>query len=494
MKNKKFFRPHKLCLAFLAVSVVILLAGQCFLRAGYPRSSISLNVQEGDIAQLQAFDLQGVWRQDEDTALAFSLRENTVTVSPQLHGQNSDGLPLWLQSTLCAPDEEIPLVDEQAESGSVSGYRGAFFLRFPYSGMQYTSFSDQLEMICTMYVTDGTDRSARFSLGTVQLAQPETVTAQLYDKIRAGNSHSYLVSSSWLQEENAALLPEVSIISSREQVCLYVGPHGEEPGSICLVREFVPEDQALQQISTVQVHGVNVPSLTQPYGAVEETCSFEAGEILADCQGWDNARLANGRQWLLTVDGENQVYLRILDSEGYPVARLPLDVTAEAEQTVTVLPTMRKDEAVFTVTDENGGKAVALRIEDDAVTISNIWDLAAGETLLTAGFSADGAQLMTVYENREELNGTVPLSVLEYYTNTAEIENRDCKAQLATGWHIQISAKQNLDEPLFVADLNFGIPQQGRENVWGKGIYETEFSPSFCQVVGVWQSNKEDAQ
>lgn len=495
MKNKKVFRPHKLCLILLAVCIAVLLAGQCFLRAGYPRDSISLEIQSGDASQLQGFDLQGVWRQNEDAALEFSLRDGAVTVSPQLNGQTADGLPLMLQNTLCVPDAEIPAVDAQAEGGATRGYSGAFFLRFGYSGMQYTAMSDRLEMICTLRVTDGTDRSVRFSLGTVQLAQPETVMAQLYDGSRASDAYSYLVNENWLTDENAALLPDISALSSREQVRLYVGPHGEEPGGIYVVREYLTRNQVLEQVSGVQVHGVEVLSQTQPYGKIEETCSFEQGERLADCQDWVNARLADGRQFLLTVDENNQMYLRILDSEGRSAGRLPLDMTVEAEQKVAILPAMRQDEAIFTVTGENGDTAVVLRIRDDNVTMAKTWTVQAEQTLLTAGFNEDASKLMAVYEKKETLRGTVPSSVQRYYkTDSYGEENWDCEEQMVTGWQIQVCTAQDLDTPVLTASLDFGVPQQGRALVWWNGLYGEGFTSSFCKVTGVWQNTKGDAQ
>lgn len=495
MKNKKVFRPHKLCLILLAVCIAVLLAGQCFLRAGYPRDSISLDIQSGDASQLQGFDLQGVWRQNEDAALEFSLQDGGVTVSPQLSGQCADGLPLMLQNTLCVPDAEIPAVDAQAEGGATRGYSGAFFLRSGYSGMQYTAMSDRLEMICTLRVTDGTDRSVRFSLGAVQLAQPETVMAQLYDGNRTDDAHSYLVNNNWLTDENAALLPDISVLSNREQVRLYVGPHGEEPGGIYVVREYLTREQVLEQVSDVQVHGVEVLSQTQPYGKIEETCSFEQGERLADCQDWVNARLADGRQFLLTVDENNRMYLRILDSEGRSAGRLPLDMTVEAGQKVAILPAMRKDEAIFTVTGEDGGAAMVLRIQDDSVTAAKTWTVQAGQTLLTAGFNEDASKLMTVYEKTETLRGTVPSSVQRYYkTDSYGEENRDCEEQVATGWQIEVCATQDLDTPVVAASLEFGIPQQGRVLVWWNGLYGEGLTPSFCKVMGAWQNTKEDAQ
>lgn len=494
MKNKKILRPHKCCLTLLAASAAVLLVGQCFLRVGFPRDGIRLNVQEGDISQLQAFDLHGVWRQDEDTVLDFALGEPGVTVTPRLQGETSESLPLWLQRTFCVPDEEIPMVDSQADSGATRGYRGAFFLRFPYSGVQYTAMSDHVELVYTVSVTDGSNRSVRFSLGKFQLPRQETVTAQLYDGQRVEESHSYLIVNTWMEEEMEVQFPELTAISSRDQVLLYVTPYGETPGGLYTIEEFVPNDQAAQQVSKVQIHGMELPSLTQPYGKVEETCTFEPGEKLAECRGWDYARLENERQWLVTCDDENQLYLRIVNAEGKPVVRLPLNLAAEEEQAVTVLPAMRTDEAVFTVTEENGGKAVVLRIKDDAVTVANVWDLAAEDVLLTAGFNEDGAELMTVYEKREDLSGTVPPSVQQYYNGKTESGNLDCTVPLATGWQIRISSVSDPVEPVFEADLDFGIPQQGRETVWGKGIYETYFSPSqaFCRVSEVWQRVKED--
>lgn len=495
MKTKMIRRPHRLCLSLLAAGAVVLLAGQCFLRAGFPRDGIRLNIQEGDVSQLQEFDLQGVWRQDNDTALDFTLGENGVTVTPRLQGELSEGLPLWLQRTFCVPDEEIPQVDSRADSGATSGYRGAFFLRFPYSGVQYTAMSDQVELIYTVSVTDGSDRSVRFSLGEFQLPHQETVTAQLYDGQRAEESHSYLIVNTWLEEEMKDQFPEVTAISSRDQVLLYVTPYGETPGALYSIQEFVPNDQAAQQVSKVQIHGMELPSLTQPYGKVEETCTFESGEKLAECRGWHYARLENNRQWLVTCDAENQLYLRIVDKEGKPVARFPLELTVEEDQTVTVLPAMRTDEAVFTVTGENGGKAVVLRIKDDDLASANVWDLTAEDSLLTAGLNEDSTELMTVYENREDLSGTVPPSVQQYYNGKSASGNQDCTVQQATGWQVRIFSVSDLVEPVFSGNLDFGIPQQGRENVWAKGIYETYYSPlqAFCQVSEVWQRVKEDA-
>ena len=347
MKTKKILRPHRLCLSLLAAGAAVLLAGQCFLRAGFPRDGIRLNIQEGDASQLQSFDMQGVWRQDDDTALAFALGGNGVTVTPQLRGEKSEGIPLWLERTFCVPDEEIPQVDSRADGGAINGYRGAFFLRFPYSGIQYTAMSDLVELIYTVSVTDGSDRSVRFSLGEFRLPHQETVTAQLYDDQRAEESHSYLVVNTWMEEEMEAQFPEVTAISSRDQVLLYVTPYGETPGCLYTVQEFAPNDQAAQQVSKVQIHGMELPSLTQPYGKVEETCTFEPGEKLAECRGWNYARLENNRQWLVTCNAENQLYLRIVDAEGKPVVRLPLSLTVEEGQTVTVLPAMRTDEAVL---------------------------------------------------------------------------------------------------------------------------------------------------
>lgn len=491
MKQTKTFRPHKICLGVVAASAAILLAGQGFLQMGYPRNAISLQTETGDAALLQGFTLQGFW-QGESADLAFTLQNGKITTSPQLTEQDTGGLPLWLQQKYCVPDAEILQVDQEAEASFGYAYGGAFFLRSGYQSVQYSARTDQLEAVCTLAVTDGSDRSVRFSLGDVQLQQPVNVTAELAEKATASVSHSYQIDFPQGLEESIQI-PEVVLLGSLGEVGLYIGPTGTEPGGVYLVREFLSEEQVAQQVSKVQIHGIEVPSATEPYGKLEKVCAFETGESLVNCQNWTEARL-DGEQWLLTQDAEGTLYLRILDVEYRPLACLPLNLSVGAGQNVTILPPMRTDEAVFTMTDETGaGTAVVLRLADRRVTAEKTWNFTAETAPLTAGFSTDGSHLMVIQQNMESLTGTVPAAVREHYTQSAEeAGDISCTAQLATGWQIQVFDVRSLEHPQLTADLEFGIPQWGRQNVWRQGLYGDVSSPAFCHVVGAWQTVKED--
>lgn len=492
MKQKKTFRPHKICLGVLAVSAAILLAGQGFLQMGYPRNAISLQTKNGDAALLQDFTLQGFW-QGESADLSFTMQNGNITTSPQLTEPDTGGLPLWLQQKYCVPDAEIPQIDQNAETSFGYAYGGAFFLRSGYQSVQYSAQTDHLEAVCTLSVTDGSDRSVRFSLGNVQLRQPVNVTAELAEKATTSISHSYQLDSLQILD-SIAQAPEVVLLGSLGEVGLYIGPNGNNPGGVYLVREFLSEEQVAQQVSKVQIHGIEVPSATEPYGELEKVCSFEAGESLVNCQNWTEARL-DGEQWLLTQDAEGKLYLRMLDAEYRPLACLPLNLSVGNGQTVTILPSMRTDEAVFTMTDETGaGTVVVLRLAEREVTAEKTWNFTAETAPLTAGFSTDGSHLMVVQQNRESLTGMVPAAVREHYTQSAdEAGDISCTAQLATGWRIQVFDVQSMEQPQLTADLEFGIPQWGRQNVWRQGLYGDASSPAFCHVVGAWKTVKEDA-
>lgn len=491
MKQTKTFRPHKICLGIAAVSAAVLLAGQGFLQMGYPKSAIRLQTKTGDAALLQDFTLQGLW-QGENANLAFTLQNGKITTSPELTEQDTGGLPLWLQQRYCVPDAEIPQLDLEAETSFGYAYGGAFFLRSGYQLVQYSAWTDHLEAVCTLAVTDGSDRSVRFSLGNVQLQQPVNVTAELAEKATASVSHSYQSDSPQILEESTQT-PEVVLLGSLGEVGLYIGPNDNNPGGVYLVREFLSEEQVVQQVSKVQIHGIEVPSATEPYGELEKVCSFKAGESLVNCQNWTEARL-NGEQWLLTQDAEGTLYLRVLDAEYRPLACLPLNLPVGNGQTVTILPSMRTDEAVFTMTDETGaGTAAVLRLENRQVTAEKSWNFTAETAPLTAGFSTDESRLMVVQQNMESLTGVVPAAVRKHYMQSAdEAGDISCTAQLATGWQIQVFDVQSLEQPQLTADLEFGIPQWGRQNVWRQGLYGDASSPAFCHVVGAWQTVKED--
>ena len=53
-------RQYKACLGVLAAGMLVLLAGQGFLRAAYPKDAVALHIESGDKALLDGFIVQGL--------------------------------------------------------------------------------------------------------------------------------------------------------------------------------------------------------------------------------------------------------------------------------------------------------------------------------------------------------------------------------------------------------------------------------------------------
>lgn len=493
MGHKKLHRPYGWCLGALAVTITVFVAGQLFLRMAYPRNAVAFRLEEGDAANLQGFTLQGLWRQSETAMLSFTLKDGEMSTKPRLSNSESDTTWMMARCNLCVPEEDWQEVDAAAEGSYVSGAYGAYFLKTSYEGMQYNAQVTHLEAMYTLTAADGTDRSVRFSLGELETAEPVTVTAELYSEKGNQESYGYFVSAGAVQDVDADIR-DVQVLSSTDQVALYIQGGNGKSGGIYCVRKFCTSDEIRKQVPEVTVHGVAVPSQTEPYGSIEEVCSFEEGEEMVVCDNQENTRLRTGR-WMLTQTQDGTLFLRLLDEEWRPMNRIELDTKLTAGQTVTALPAMRSDEIVFTVADESGaGKTVLLRMQDGNIGMQEELALVPESPPITAGFSEDGSRIMTVQETKEELISTVPSTVQEHYLSSQSLaEELQCSAMAVTGWQIQVYSSQNSATPVLTASLEYGLPQRWREEVWMNGIYDSERTIYLFRVIPAWQTEEAPA-
>lgn len=490
MKHKKVVRPYSVCLASLAAGIAVLLAGSVFLRAGYPADAVVLQVQTGDTSQLQGFTLQGAWQQTIKSGISFSLENGSLTTVPQLQAEPDSGIALWGQGRLCVPEENLAEVDAQATGGAFSGSYGAFFLRSHYEGMNFTAETTHLEEIYTLTVTDGSDLSVRFSLGEIETSAPVTVTAEIHTENRVWGSFPYCTALDGVADTVSGIR-EVQILSAEEPISLYVGPGNGQNAGIWQVRQLCTPEEIEQIVPDVMIHGTAVPSNTEPYGAVEEVCTLDAGERLAPCADWYNARLDNGR-WFLTENGEGELSLLLLDENWQILSEQPLGMKMTEGQQVTVLPSMRTNEIVFTVTDSNGaGQASVLRMENGKVQAQKVMTVTAETPLLTAGFSQDGTKLMIVSEKAEDLTVLVPAALREQYAYTPMAESEvPYTADAVTEWNVQVYPVDDLSGPSFSAVLDFGVTQQWAREIWLSGVYNVERNIYRFEVIGAWENAK----
>lgn len=479
-----------MCLAALAVGVAVFLAGTIFLRAGYPSDAAVLQVEKGDASQLQGFTLRGSWRETAGSAVSFSLENGSLTTVPQLQSEPDSGIALWGKGELCVPENELAAVDEQAAGGAFSGIYGAYFLRNSYEGMQYTAQTTHLEQIYTLTVTDGSDYSVRISLGELETSSPVTVTAEICSEYRGWDDFPYRTAVEGVADIEIETR-DVQILSAEDPISLYIGPGNGENGSIRQVRQFCTPEEIEQIVPDVMIHGVAVPSLTEPYGTVEEVYTLDAGECLAPCTDWNDARLDNGR-WFLTKGEDGALCLLLLDENWQTASKHPLDIHMTEGQQITVLPSMRTDEIAFTVTDAGGsGQAVVLRMENGQVQTQKEFSVAPRVALLTAGFSEDSTKLMTVTEKTEELVVSVPAFLREQYAVTPVAEDEiPCTNTAVTGWNVRVYPVEELSEPAFSAVLDFGITQQWARQTWLSGVYNMERKVFQFDVTAAWKYEK----
>lgn len=493
MKWNKLVRPYRACLGTLAAGLAVLLCGQICLHMAYPRQAVRFQLTTGNTAELEGFTLSGNWGQTSSTAMEFTLTDGVLDLHPNFQPSQGDTLSLMDQSLLCVPDEELANVDQQAEGGYVGGSYGAFFLYTSYEGMQYTAQTCRLNQMYTLNTLDGSNLSVRFSLGQVQLPQPVTVTAALYENSRGRDSYPYLVNAAEL--ENADIgIRKVAILDAEDPVSLYVSPGNGENGGIYLVRKFCTADEVARIVPQVTVQGIEVPSANQPYGTVEEVCPLDAGESLVSCDNWEDARIEEGH-WLLTRQETGKINLLLLDREWKPVGRLPLDISVNEYQSVTVLPSLRTDEIAFTVTDQSTtGQMVVLRINQNTIVAQSTMDFMTTSAPIAAGYSADGSRLMTVTESRQSLGAKIPAEVSEYYTGAQALTQEISSLMNAvTGWDIQVYSTQDLQRPTLSASLDFGISQRWRQELWFDGVYGGGRKISIYRVTAAWEQAGEAA-
>lgn len=493
MKWNKLVRPHRACLGTLAAGLAVLLCGQVCLCTAYPRQAVRFQLKTGNVSELEGFTLAGSWGQTVSASMEFALTDGVLDLHPNLQPRQGDKLSLMDQSLLCVPDEELATVDQQAEGGYVGGSYGAFFLHISYEGMQYTAQTSRLNQMYTLNTLDGSNLSVRFSLGQVQLPQPVTVTAELYESGRGRDSYPYLMNAAEL--ENADLgIREVTILGAEDPVSLYASPGNGENGGIYLVREFCTADEAAETVSQVSVQGFEVPSANQPYGTVEEVCSLDTGESLVSCDDWEDARINEGHR-LLTRQETGEINLLLLDKEWKPVGKSPLDISVNEYQAVTVLPSLRTDEIAFTVTDQSTtGQLVVLRINQNTIVAQSTMDFVVTSAPIAAGYSADGSRLMTVTENRQSLGAQIPAEVSEYYTGVqASTQEQSSLMNAVTGWDIQVYNTQDLRRPTLSACLDFGISQRWKQELWLNGVYGGGRKISIYRVTAAWEQAEEAA-
>lgn len=493
MKRNKLVRPYKACLGTLAASLVVLACGQLCLHMAYPRQAVTFQLKKGDAAELEGFTLAGSWGQTVSASMEFILSDGVLEQHPNLQPKPDAGLSLMDQSLLCVPDEDLSNVDQQAEGGYVSGSYGAFFLHKTYEGMQYTAQTRRLNQVYTLNTLDGSHLSVRFSLGQVQLPQAVTVTAELYETSKARESYPYLMNAAEL--ENADLgIRDVTILDAEDPVGLYVSPGNGENGGIYAVRKFCTAEEIAEIVPDVTVQGVGVPSQNQPYGTVEETCLLDTGESLIPCDNWDEARIQEGH-WLLTRQETGGINLLLLDREWNLMGKLPLDISINEYQSVTVLPSMRTDEIAFTVADQSTtGQMAVLRINQNMIEEQCTMDFPTTSAPIAAGFSADGTRLMTVTESRQSLMATLPAEVSGKY-NGGETLTSDLSvlSSAVTGWDIQVYDAQDLQYPVLTASLDFGVAQRWRQELWLTGIYGGDRKTSVYRVTAAWEQAREAA-
>lgn len=487
MKQNKLVRPYRACLGTLAAGLAVLLCGQVCLHMAYPRQAVRLQLKTGNITELEGFTLAGSWGQTASAAMEFTLTDGVLNQHPNLQAKREDGLSLMDQSLLCVPDEELAGMDQQAEGGYVGGSYGAFFLHTSYEGMKYTAQARQLNQMYTLNTLDGSDLSVRFCLGQVQLPQAVTVTAELYKNGRVRDSYPYLMNAAEL--ENADLgIREVTILDAEDPVSLYVSPGNGENGGIYLIREFCTADEIAEIVPQVTVQGFEVSSENQPYGTVEEVCPLDTGESLVSCDNWKDARIEAGH-WLLARQETGEINLLLLDKEWKLVGKLPLGISVNEYQSVTVLPSLRTDEIAFTVVDQStNGKMVVLRINQNTIEAQSIMDFMTTSAPIAAGYNADGSRLMTVTENRQSLMATLSAEVSGYYNGGAELpSDQSVLSAAVTGWDIQVYNTQDLQRPTLSACLDFGVSQRWRQELWLSGIYGGERRISLYRVTAAWE-------
>lgn len=487
MKSKKADRPYKACLGVLAAGMLVLLAGQGFLRAAYPKDAVALHIESGDKSLLDGFTVHGLWKQSTASALAFTLADGVLSEKPLFRTSSYDPLPLLDQYQLCVPDDVMAAVDERAEGGHISGSYGAFFLHTPYEGMQYTAQADTLNQVYTLMVTDGSNRSVRFSLGQTTLPEAVTVTAEVYDKSKAGDSHPYMLNAAEVANDGYDIR-DVTILDAEEPVSLYVSPGDGEDGGIYMVRKFCFPEEIEKLVPEVDVQGMPVSSLNQAYGTVEEVCTLEDGETLVPFESWKNARLENGR-WILTRSEEGNLILYLLDGEWKSVAKLPLDISLTAGQSAAILPSLRMDEIVFAIKNqEGGGQIIVLRMDQNSIEQQSCLPLTKDSLPITAGFSTDGSRLMVVSEKTERLAGTVPESVIRHYTGADSLAQEiDCSISAVTGWNVQVYSGKENAQPMLSAYLDFGIAQRWKQELWFSKLYGAERTIQLFSVTAAWE-------
>lgn len=493
MKWNKLVRPYRACLGTLAAGLAVLLCGQVCLHMAYPRQAVRFQLKTGNVTELEGFTLAGSWGQTASAAIQFTLTDGVLDLHPNLQAKQEDRLSLMDQSLLCVPDEELANMDQRAEGGYVGGSYGAFFLHTSYEGMKYTAQACRLNQMYTLNTLDGSNLSVRFSLGQVQLPQPVTVTAELYENGRVRDSYPYLMNAAELENANLGIR-EVTILDAKDPVSLYISPGNGENGGIYLVREFCSAGEIAKIVPRVTVQGVEVSSENQPYGVVEEACPLDAGVSLVSCDNWEDARIEKGH-WLLTRQETGEINVLLLDKEWKLVGECPLDISVNEYQSVTVLPSLRTDEIAFTVVDQSTvGQVVVLRINQNMIVAQSTVDFITTSAPIAAGYSADGSRLMTVTENRQSLEAKIPAEVSEYYSG-AQALNQELSSLMnaVTGWDIQVYNTQDLRRPTLSACLDFGISQRWRQELWLNGVYGGGRKISLYRVTAAWEQAGEAA-
>ena len=120
-------RPHRTVLVLLALVAALGIGAQAFLWLCWPHGQFALEAEDGSLAALEGFTVQGGRFGSGDTGLAFTLSDGVLTSAPARKPPAAPAPRSFMSNArLAVPAEDYAALNAGAESTTVASKGGAF--------------------------------------------------------------------------------------------------------------------------------------------------------------------------------------------------------------------------------------------------------------------------------------------------------------------------------------------------------------------------------
>lgn len=418
-------RPHRTVLVLLALVAALGIGAQVFLWLCWPHGQFALEAEDGSLAALEGFTVQGGRFGSGDTGLAFTLSDGVLTSAPARKPPAAPAPRSFMSNArLAVPAEDYAALNAGAESTTVASKGGAFGFSHSWYGVTYLAETRTLQLTETISVESvpgqsGPNGSVRLNLGSVFYPQPVPVQATRYEPgAPAQLSSGYTGSGD--AYATARAVPEdwvakagVDLLTAGDEPLLFVRPLAigtDLARGIYRITDALSDAEIAALPADAALGDTPIRSEATPYGEVICICALEDRETpllpLAVC---GESRV------LVTLNDAGDVRLRLFD-ENWNLTQDTVLTTltiqppawehglATSEYELFPLIGLREDEIAFLIYPKAADaaadawiKMVVARIEEGRVAAQEIL-CSAGTTgaPIAAGLRNDGGAVMTV--------------------------------------------------------------------------------------------------